>query len=178
MKQFINCLMLRLESINYMKTNPNPYHDRIIKYIQDYNPYSGVREVHIGTWVYTDAGWGTINAIEDLDTHQLVNNFYEDETNYRMEVCFHIKESFDLRYGRYKGELAKIDLQKQEVRFMGNSKHLFKCPYCDNFITANKSIISIHLSNEHQKGHIDFGAISAQNIKLTICEYDFRASDQ
>lgn len=143
----------------------------------DYNPLSGVREVKVGTWVETNAGWGSIINIENLETHQSVSAFYDGDVNYRFEARLHIVESIGLKYGQDKGELVRVDLKKREIRFLGKVDKLFQCPYCEHFISGNRQIILTHLSIEHQKGHIEFMPIPKDVIELTRCEYDFKASN-
>ncbi len=167
---------VRHETLQYLNENPSPFNIMVDKYLRDYNPLSGVREVKVGTWVKTNAGWGKIQNIENLDTNQSVNSFYEGDNNYRFEVRLHIYESINLKHGLDKGELIRVNLKKKEIRFLGNVKYLFKCPYCDHFISGNKTVMLIHLSAEHQKGHIEFSPMAYSPIELTCLEYDFKAT--
>lgn len=167
---------VRHETLQYLNENPSPFNTLVGKYLRDYNPLSGVKEVKVGMWVETNAGWGKIENIENLDNHQSLNSFYEGETNIRFEARLHMVESIGLRDGQDKGELVRINLQKNEIRFLGNCRQLFKCPYCDHFISGNRLVILSHLSEKHQKGHIEFSSTPVTPLELTHLEYDFRAT--
>jgi hypothetical protein len=167
---------VRSDTLQYLKENPSPFNTLVNRYLRDYNPLSGVKEVKVGTWVKTNVGWGKIQNIENLDTNQSVNSFYEGDGNYRFEVRLHIYESIGLKYGQDKGELVHVNLKKKEIRFLGKEKCLFQCPYCEHFISGNKTVMLIHLSTEHQKGHIEFSPIPISPIELTFLEYDFKAT--
>jgi len=169
---------VRPETLQYLNDNPSSFNALVAKYLRDYNPLSGVKEVKVGTWVKTNAGWGKIANIENIDSHQSVNSFYEGDNNYRFEVRLHIYESIGLKYGQDKGELIRVNLKKKEIRFLGNAKYLFQCPYCDHFISGNKTVMLIHLSAEHQKGHIEFSPIAYTPLELTHLEYDFKATSK
>jgi len=167
---------VRPETLQYLNQNPSSFNALVAKYLRDYNPLSGVKEVKVGIWVHTNAGWGKIENIENLDSHQFVNSFYEGDNNFRFEVRLHIYESINLKYGQNKGELVRVDLRKKEIRFLGSPKHLFPCPYCEHFISGNRTVMQIHLSEKHQKSHIEFSPISVTPLELTFVEYDFRAT--
>lgn len=167
---------VRHETLQYLNENPSSFNSLVAKYLTDYNPLSGVREVRVGTSVKTNAGWGKIQNIENLDTHQSVNSFYEGDDNYRFEVRLHIYLLIGQRHGLDNGELVRVNLRKKEIRFLGNVKYLFKCPYCDHFISGNKTVMLIHLSAEHQKSHIEFSPMAYSPIELTCLEYDFKAT--
>jgi len=166
----------RPATFQYLNENPSSFNSLVAKYLRDYNPLSGVKEVKVGTWVETNAGWGKIENIENLDTHQSLNSFYEGETSIRFEARLHMVESIGLRYGQDKGELVRINLQKKEIRFLGNCRQLFKCPYCDHFISGNRLVVLVHLSDKHQKSHIEFSPTPVTPLELTHLEYDFRAT--
>jgi len=51
---------VRSDTLQYLNENPSPFNTLVDKYLRDYNPLSGVREVKVGTWVETNAGWGKI----------------------------------------------------------------------------------------------------------------------
>ncbi len=167
---------VKYDALEYLNDHPSSFNTLVRKYLLDYNPLSGVREVRVGTWVETNAGWGSITNIENLETRQSVSTFYDGDVNYRFEARLHIVESIGLKYGQDKGELVRVDLMKKEIRFLGNVSKLFRCPYCENFVSGNKTIISTHLSVEHQKGYIDFTPILKDVIELTHLEYDFKAT--
>jgi len=164
-------------ALQFLEKNPSSFNSLVTKYLIDYNPLSGVREVKVGTWVETNAGWGSIVNIENLETHQSASSFYDGDVNYCFEARLHIVESIGLKYGQDKGELVRVDLKKKEIRFLGKVDKLFQCPYCEHFISGNRQIILTHLSIEHQKGHIEFMPIPKDVLELTRCEYDFKASN-
>ncbi len=122
----------------------DPLAPQIIKWLTLFNPLWGLPTVKTGNWIHTNAGWGRIENIVDLHSHQSIESFLEEGQNhYQLTVQLHLHESADLT-----GEKVLINLETREILFPHKSS-LFICPYCPEFITAQREIYKTHLVLNH-----------------------------
>jgi DNA-directed RNA polymerase alpha subunit len=86
--------------------------------------------VHVGSWVYTDAGWGRIERIEDL-AERPVQQFLKGQTEYRLYVT--LRPDVD-------AEPVVVDLKRKLITFTA-ADVIHTCTKCYGFSAQNPYLI-------------------------------------
>lgn len=135
----------RLQIIDALRTNypGDTTAQKIMDFLQLYDPYSGLPMVRVGTWVRTDAGWGKIETIQDMSSHTSVEEFMENQGEYKLVVRLHIEIDPNLE-----GERAVIDMKEKTVTFQ-RAKNTYVCDHCREFMSTHRDMYKFHIAQKH-----------------------------
>jgi hypothetical protein len=139
--------------------------EELLDLLSLYNPFSGLPVVRIGSWVFTNAGWGRIEEILDPRTRISVDRFLEGEGKYILSVSLHIYESYGLT-----GEKALINMATNEIIFP-RANRIFICQHCQEFTTANLEIFKNHLLTIHGNA-LPYPGEHRNMIQLTSIQFN------
>ncbi|MAT45432.1 MAG: hypothetical protein CL609_24150 [Anaerolineaceae bacterium] len=150
----------------------NPESVKNLRYqLEKYNPYTGLQEVKIGTWVLTNAGWGRIDQIINKINKEPVNSFFEGEDIYRIHLLMHEREMLGIRNKNY--EIAEVDMVKNTIHFPGKNRLLI-CSYCNEFATTYRNLFINHIS-EYHPGKDPYPIFPPKNtIELKKLEFNYQ----
>ncbi|MAT43668.1 MAG: hypothetical protein CL609_15125 [Anaerolineaceae bacterium] len=162
--------------LNTLQQSQSKTHQKLTKYLLDYNPFNGFKEVKLGIWVKTNAGWGIIKHIEDLQNHDEVESFYVDEGFFRLSLDMHVHNYLSAPSYMGSGEMAKVDMKKKTITFLGKG-NVFQCPCCDHFLSINRNIVVGHIRSEHGEFSKTPVVVREHKIPLKFYEFDFKNKD-
>jgi len=86
--------------------------------------------VQLGTWIYTDAGWGRIERIEDQDGAS-IHEFLSAQTEYRLHVTLRPAVN---------PEPILVDLKRKLLTFT-DTDVIYTCTKCDGFSSRYRYLI-------------------------------------
>lgn len=153
------------------KMSENATAEQLLSLLAQYNPYSGLPLVKIGSWVLTNAGWGRIEEILDPRTRVSVDSFLEGDGNYLLSVSLHIHESYDLT-----GEKVLVNMRTNEIIFL-RANLIYECEDCEDFVTAKRDLFKSHLIAAH--GHMNMYPGERNNtVPLTSIQFNMNPRQQ